>query len=179
MSSEQSTHSKADELVDTSKTITSLYSNFVIQDETDALQVELELNLKEEERRMAEEDWSKYRKGFRELKVRALALMQSKGSECSGRLDDQGITLRSGPEMVPAATSMHELAARLPRCDLPKFSGDFTEFRAFWDQFDYRVHQRKDLSNAAKLTYLRGCLTGKAADVISSLSVFSSHLPVH
>ncbi|KRY05496.1 hypothetical protein T03_16866, partial [Trichinella britovi] len=72
--------------------------------------------------------------------------------------------------MVPAATSMHELAARLPRCDLPKFSGDFTEFRAFWDQFDFRVHQRKDLSNAAKLTYLHGCLTGKAADVISSLS---------
>ncbi|KRY26929.1 hypothetical protein T01_2962 [Trichinella spiralis] len=138
--------------------------------ETDALQVELELNLEEEERRMAEEDWSKYRKGFRERKVRALALMQSKGSDCSGRLDDQGIELRSGPGMVPAATSMHELAARLPRCDLPKFSGDFTEFRAFWDQFDYRVHQRMDLSNAAKLTYLRGCLTGKAADVISSLS---------
>ncbi|KRX64916.1 hypothetical protein T09_7986 [Trichinella sp. T9] len=105
-----------------------------------------------------------------ERKVRALALMQSKGSDCPGRLDDQGIALRSGPEMVPAATSIHELAAGLPRCDLPKFSGDFKEFRAFWDQFDYRVHQRKDLSNAAKLTYLRGCLTGKAADVISSLS---------
>ncbi|KRY32212.1 hypothetical protein T01_8746 [Trichinella spiralis] len=48
--------------------------------------------------------------------------------------------------------------------------GDFAEFRAFWDQFDYRVHQRKDLSNAAKLTYLRGCLTGRVAEVISSLS---------
>ncbi|KRZ54428.1 hypothetical protein T02_13454 [Trichinella nativa] len=118
--------------------------------ETDALQVELELSLEEEERRMAEEDWSKYRKGFRERKVRALALMQSKGSDCPGRLYDQGIALRSGPEMVPAATSIHELAARLPRCDLPKFSGDFKEF--------------------PKLTYLRGCLTGKAADVISSLS---------
>ncbi|KRX34110.1 hypothetical protein T05_14082 [Trichinella murrelli] len=92
------------------------------------------------------------------------------GGDYPGRLDDQGIALRSGPEMVPAATSIHELAARLPRCDLPKFSGDFTEFRAFWDQFDYRVHQQKDLSNAAKLTYLCGCLTGKAADVISSLS---------
>ncbi|KRY24563.1 hypothetical protein T03_8561, partial [Trichinella britovi] len=52
--------------------------------ETDALQVELELSLEEEERRMAEEDWSKYRKGFRERKVRALAL-QSKGSDCPGR----------------------------------------------------------------------------------------------
>ncbi|KRY32211.1 hypothetical protein T01_8746 [Trichinella spiralis] len=76
----------------------------------------------------------------------------------------------SGPEVVTAATSVHELTARLPRYDLPKYSGDFAEFRAFWDQFDYRVHQRKDLSNAAKLTYLRGCLTGRVAEVISSLS---------
>ncbi|KRZ02789.1 hypothetical protein T11_10900 [Trichinella zimbabwensis] len=135
--------------------------------ETDALQVELELGLEEEERVMAEDDWSKYRKGFRERKARPLALMRSNGSDQPGRLADQGHASRSGPEVVTAATSVHELAARLPRCDLPKFSGDFTEFRAFWDKFDYRVHQRKDLSNAAKLTYLRGCLTGKAADVIS------------
>ncbi|KRZ54421.1 hypothetical protein T02_9341 [Trichinella nativa] len=132
--------------------------------ETDALQVELELSLEEEER-LEENDWSKkYRKGFRALALR------SNGSEQTGRLDDQGIASTSGPEMVTAATSVHELAARLPRCDLPKFSGDFTEFCAFWDRFDYRVHQRKDLSNAAKLTYLHGCLTGKASYVISSLS---------
>ncbi|KRY76216.1 hypothetical protein T4B_6818 [Trichinella pseudospiralis] len=138
--------------------------------ETDALQVELEFSLEEEERMMAEDDWSKYQKGFRERKARALALMRSNGSDQPGRLDDQGNALRSGPEMVTAATSAHELAARLPRCDLPKFSGDFTEFRVFWDQFDYRVHQRRDLSNVAKMTYIWGCLTGKAADVISSLS---------
>ncbi|KRY97377.1 hypothetical protein T4C_3625, partial [Trichinella pseudospiralis] len=93
--------------------------------ETDALQVELELSLEEEERMMAEDDWSKYRKGFRERKARALAL-RSNGSDQPGRLDDQGNALLSGPEMVTAATTAHELAARLPRCDLPKFSGDFT-----------------------------------------------------
>ncbi|KRZ01392.1 hypothetical protein T11_7927 [Trichinella zimbabwensis] len=136
--------------------------------ETDALQVELELDLKEEERKMAEDDWSKYRKGFRERKARALALMRSNGTDQPGRLDDQGnATSRSGPEVVTAATSVHELAARLPRCDLPKFIS--CVLGPFW-QFDYRVHQRKNWSNAAKLTYLRGCLTGKAAEVISSLS---------
>ncbi|KRX83300.1 hypothetical protein T06_12996 [Trichinella sp. T6] len=130
--------------------------------ETDALQVEVELGLEEEQRKMAEDDWSKYRKRFRERKARALALMRSNGTDQPGRLDDQGdAASRSGPEVVTAATSVHELTARLPRYDLPKYSGDFAEFRAFWDQFDYRVHQRKDLSNAAKLTYLRGCLTGK------------------
>ncbi|KRZ57133.1 hypothetical protein T02_12265 [Trichinella nativa] len=130
--------------------------------ETDALQVEVELGLEEEQRKMAEDDWSKYRRRFRERKARALALMRSNGTDQPGRLDDQGdAASRSGPEVVTAATSVHELTARLPRYDLPKYSGDFAEFRAFWDQFDYRVHQRKDLSNTAKLTYLRGCLTGK------------------
>ncbi|KRY13806.1 hypothetical protein T12_6497 [Trichinella patagoniensis] len=46
-------------------------------------EVELELSLEEEERMMAEDDWSKYQKGFRERKARALAL-RSNGSEQSG-----------------------------------------------------------------------------------------------
>ncbi|KRY32999.1 Pro-Pol polyprotein [Trichinella spiralis] len=82
--------------------------------ETDALQVELDLSLEVEERMMAEYDWSKYRKGFRERKARALALMRSNGTDQPGRLDDQENASRSGPEMVTAATSIHELAARLP-----------------------------------------------------------------
>ncbi|KRX22823.1 hypothetical protein T07_5229 [Trichinella nelsoni] len=99
---------------------------------------------------MAEDDWSKYRKRFRERKSRALALMRLHGTYQPSRLDDQGdAASRSGTEVVTAATSVHELTARLPRYDLPKYSGDFAELCAFWDQFDYRVHQRKDLSNTA------------------------------
>ncbi|KRY07943.1 hypothetical protein T12_17096 [Trichinella patagoniensis] len=80
------------------------------------------------------------------------------------------LAVRSWPEILTAVTFAHDITARLPRRDLPKYNGEFAEFRALWDQFSYRVHQQKDLSNAAKLTYLRGCLTGKAAKVISSLS---------
>ncbi|KRY92866.1 hypothetical protein T4D_1655 [Trichinella pseudospiralis] len=52
----------------------------------------------------------------------------------------------------------------LPKCDLPKFGGYLTEFQAFWDQFVFH------LSKAAKLIYLRSCLTGKASEVTSGLS---------
>ncbi|XP_003370494.1 putative translation initiation factor IF-2, partial [Trichinella spiralis] len=119
--------------------------------------VELELSLEEEERKMAEDDWSKYRKGFRERKAQALTLMRSNGSEQPGRLDDQGdAASRSGSEVVTAAISVHELTALLPRCDLPKFSGDFTEFRAFWDHSnaDYKValnRLRKEFDRPVKL----------------------------
>ncbi|KRY80684.1 hypothetical protein T4D_10967, partial [Trichinella pseudospiralis] len=58
----------------------------------------------------------------------------------------------------------------LPRYELEKFDGDVTRFREFWDQFEVSVHQQVDLSNATKLVYLRGCLTGVALDALQGLS---------
>ncbi|KRY53345.1 hypothetical protein T03_10585 [Trichinella britovi] len=55
---------------------------------------------------------------------------------------------------------------RLPRFELPKFDCDVT----FCDQFEVSVHQQVDLSNATKLAYLRGCLTGAALDALRGLS---------
>ncbi|KRZ75666.1 hypothetical protein T10_11403, partial [Trichinella papuae] len=63
-----------------------------------------------------------------------------------------------------------ERNVRLPSLELPKFGGDVTEFRGFWDRFADSIHKRTDLSDGAKLTYLRGCLTGDALRAIISLS---------
>ncbi|KRZ79189.1 hypothetical protein T10_3979 [Trichinella papuae] len=72
--------------------------------------------------------------------------MRLNGSEQPGLRTDQGNEAsRSGPEEVTSATSLLKLGARLPKCDLPKFGGDFTEFRAFWDQFLQRCET--DLSS--------------------------------
>ncbi|KRX58675.1 hypothetical protein T06_6637, partial [Trichinella sp. T6] len=59
---------------------------------------------------------------------------------------------------------------RLPRFELSKFDGDVTRFREFWDQFEASVHQQTDLSDATKMAYLRGCLTGVALDALQGLS---------
>ncbi|KRZ18066.1 hypothetical protein T11_1523 [Trichinella zimbabwensis] len=76
---------------------------------------------------------------------------------------------RSIREIQDAGTSDNELAARLPQYELPKFNGDFTQFRSLWDQFENCVHQRPSLSNAAKLAYLRSCLSRKALVAITCL----------
>ncbi|KRY92901.1 hypothetical protein T4D_4724 [Trichinella pseudospiralis] len=59
---------------------------------------------------------------------------------------------------------------RLPHFELPKFDGDVTRFREFWDQFEASVHQQTDLCDATKMAYLRSCLTGVALDALQGLS---------
>ncbi|KRZ30473.1 hypothetical protein T4B_4446 [Trichinella pseudospiralis] len=67
---------------------------------------------------------------------------------------------------------------RLRRCALPKFDGDVTKFREFWDQFESSVHQRRDLVDAVKLVYLRDCLTGDALGAIAGLSAANADYQV-
>ena len=55
---------------------------------------------------------------------------------------------------------------KLPRIELPKFSGDVLKFQNFWDQFEAAVHDNDDLPNVQKFTYLRSVLTGNALQTI-------------
>lgn len=58
---------------------------------------------------------------------------------------------------------------RLPKIDLPKFSGDQTEFRSFWSLFETSVHSHRKLRESQKFAYLKGVLTGEAASVIAGI----------
>ena len=60
---------------------------------------------------------------------------------------------------------------KLPRIELPKFSGDVLKFQNFWDQFEAAVHDNDDLPNVQKFTYLRSVLTGNALQTIEGFEV--------
>ena len=57
----------------------------------------------------------------------------------------------------------------LPKIKLPKFSGNVIEFQTFWEQFESAVHDDNTLSNIQKLTFLRSCLEGEAAKLVSKV----------
>ena len=57
----------------------------------------------------------------------------------------------------------------LPKIKLPKFSGNIIEFQTFWEQFESAVHNDNTLSNIQKLTFLRSCLEGEAAKLVSKV----------
>ncbi|KRY06605.1 hypothetical protein T12_5070, partial [Trichinella patagoniensis] len=101
--------------------------------------------------------------------------LEAKDAEIE-RLRKRFLSLRANVESSMAAKEpmdsvSHEgRKVRLPRFELPKFDGDVTRFREFWDQFEASVHQQTDLCDATKMAYLRGCLTGVALDALQGLS---------
>ncbi|KAJ8973004.1 hypothetical protein NQ317_004115 [Molorchus minor] len=63
---------------------------------------------------------------------------------------------------------------RLPKIELPKFSGEYSGWLEFRDTFESMIHNNNSISDVQKFHYLRSCLIGDAVNVISSLE-FSLH----
>lgn len=55
---------------------------------------------------------------------------------------------------------------KLPRLDLPKFSGAYAEWKNFYNLFVCAIHEDKKLKAVQKLQYLLSNLTGAAKDVV-------------
>ena len=70
-----------------------------------------------------------------------------------------------------AASSSGSLTAKLPKLILPSFSGEYTLWVSFWDQFSTLVDGKVDMANVEKLSYLKLSLKGDAAQIIWSLLV--------
>ncbi|XP_043210612.1 uncharacterized protein LOC122375344 isoform X2 [Amphibalanus amphitrite] len=61
-------------------------------------------------------------------------------------------------------------SVKLPKLQLPKFSGNVLEWPQFWDAFSVTV-DASDLPEVTKLTYLRSLLTGEAAKSVEGLAL--------
>ncbi|XP_044582910.1 uncharacterized protein LOC123263929 [Cotesia glomerata] len=57
--------------------------------------------------------------------------------------------------------------AKLPTTDLPKFDGNFENWLSFKNRFKTLIDTRNDLDDLNKFLYLRGCLTGSAANKLA------------
>ncbi|XP_076278422.1 uncharacterized protein LOC143208163 [Lasioglossum baleicum] len=68
-----------------------------------------------------------------------------------------------------------ESDAKLPKLQLPTFSGDIHQWESFRDQFLSSVHNKKRLSKVNKLTYLKSCLTGEAARMLDRTPITESN----
>ena len=62
-------------------------------------------------------------------------------------------------------------ASRLPKLDLPRYSGDPLGWLTFWDSFNAAVHSNSHLTGVEKFNYLRAQLDGEAARTISGFAL--------
>ena len=56
---------------------------------------------------------------------------------------------------------------RLPKLNIPVFTGDPLQWQSFWDCFEAAVHNNSSLTNVQKLNYLRAQLQHDAARVVA------------
>lgn len=60
---------------------------------------------------------------------------------------------------------------KLPKLELRKFDGAILNWYEFWDSFNVTIHSNKTLNPVDKFNYLRGCLEGKAKELIDGLQL--------
>ena len=64
---------------------------------------------------------------------------------------------------------------KLPKANMPEFSGEMTAWHSFIDQFDACVHNKTTLSDSEKLFYLKGACKGEAKKIIQSLQITNNN----
>ncbi|XP_076549167.1 uncharacterized protein LOC143306370 [Osmia lignaria lignaria] len=65
--------------------------------------------------------------------------------------------------------------AKLPKLDLPTFSGRYEDWDSFCDLFTTLVHDAPRVADATKLQYLKSCLKGVAADLVKDVASTSAN----
>ncbi|XP_018313929.1 uncharacterized protein [Mycetomoellerius zeteki] len=67
---------------------------------------------------------------------------------------------------------------RLPKLNLPTFSGKYDEWFPFFDTFNSIIHSNTALSDSQRFQYLRASLTGDASAIINSLEISDANYDV-
>ncbi|XP_068203691.1 uncharacterized protein [Palaemon carinicauda] len=81
------------------------------------------------------------------------------------------ITAISGSGSSGNPPTTHKTNVRLPKLDLPHFTGDVLEWNSFWELYNMSVHQRGALELIQKFSYLQSLLTGDALKLISGFKL--------
>ena len=72
-------------------------------------------------------------------------------------------------------TDGKQFTTRLPKLEIPVFTGEPLDWQPFWDCFEAAIHANPSLSAVQKLSYLRAQLRGEAARTIAGLPLTNTN----
>ena len=107
---------------------------------------------------------------FRDSVMKSRVLATEKFDELAAPVPDANADNRTN-------VSNSHVDVKLPKLNLPKFSGDVLQWPSFWDQFSVTVHDT-DLPVVSKFTYLMSLLEGEPKQAIHGLSLTTDHYTI-
>ncbi|XP_018404139.1 PREDICTED: uncharacterized protein LOC108780820 [Cyphomyrmex costatus] len=97
-------------------------------------------------------------------------------------LDSSSLASREAAQSTATSHSRESFSdvsrVRLPKLNLPTFSGSYEEWFPFYDNFSSVIHNNATLSNIQKFQYLRASLTGEASNIINALEMTDGNYTV-
>ncbi|XP_044741831.1 uncharacterized protein LOC123302806 [Chrysoperla carnea] len=88
------------------------------------------------------------------------------------------VEVRVNEASVSNLESSSRMMPKLPKLSLPTFSGNILEWPIFYECFKSSIHTNSRLSNADKINYLIGQLSGKAKNVCTGLPPIGSNYQI-
>lgn len=85
------------------------------------------------------------------------------------------LTVVTMPPAKPVLEQKRDSCVKLPRIEIPKFSGLYSEWPTFKDLFTSLIHNNKTLDDVQRMHYLKGLLTGEAEQLVRHIPVTSSN----
>ena len=79
------------------------------------------------------------------------------------------------PSVSTTELSASDIKVRLPKLEIKKFNGNILELQSFWNQFSSAIHNKENISNIDKFTYLKSFLCDSANCTISGLMLTSEN----
>lgn len=87
------------------------------------------------------------------------------------QFNQSGTSVLSTSIVNNTASNVRESHIKLPKIDLPVFTGSYEDWYSYQDTFDKLIHINSSLTDIEKFHYLRSSLKDKAAEVIRSIEI--------
>ena len=137
-------------------------------------------------------------KSLQESLTKAIEKVESLSEQIKGEIEDESDLIQeitqAGEYSFTVRTDIHKLneaitallpvipcppakssGVKLPKLDIKKFDGDFTQWNSFWDIYGASVHRRTDIEGVEKFTYLKGLLEGDALKLVEGFNLESRY----
>ncbi|XP_070529958.1 uncharacterized protein [Cardiocondyla obscurior] len=108
-----------------------------------------------------------FENAFYALTAKITTAIRSSGAEASARSSPSDLTTGSNGVFGGGAVSN----IRLPKLNLPTFSGRYDEWYPFRDTFRSVIHENTAIPKIQRFQYLRSALTDEAKTIIESLEI--------